>query len=156
VNGSTYIDTVEEFCFLSNTWKKHSFMFESRAHHQMTHLDGSLYVLGGKILETDFERLSEEDKGYIKSTDTVEKFNNETQEWNFTINLYNRRTNFGLISKNDHFIIFGGETLGWGYGKTEIVEMYFPNIRTRKLENNFIHSEKSIWVEMEGKFILLE
>ena len=156
VNGSTYLDTVEEFSFVSNTWKNHSYMFESRAHHQMTHLDGSLYVLGGKILETEFEHISEENKGFVKSTETVEKFTNETQEWNFTIKLYNRRTNFGLISGNYSFIIFGGETLGWGYGKTQTIEVYFPNIGSRKLENNFVYSKNSIYIEMKDKFILLE
>jgi hypothetical protein len=164
VCGTTYIDTVEVYNLKTGIWSLHSIMNEGRAYHKMVLFNENninyLYTIGGKILETDFERLSEENKGYVTTTNTVERMVIENVEnvsdWEFTIPLQNRRTGFGVIVRNDNFLIFGGEIFGCGYGRTGIIEMYIPSKYSRNLLNNFSYASNPNYIEMVNNYILIE
>jgi len=171
VRGTTYTDTVEIYDIKKGIWSLHSNMNESRAYHKMIVFSENvlgydrlyLYVIGGKILETEFERSSEENKGYVSTTDIVERMclvrpdncDFET-DWDFTVPLQSRRTGFEIIVRNDNFLIFGGEIFGSGYGKTGIIEMYIPSKYSRNLINNFAYSTNSKCIQLDQQYILVE
>jgi hypothetical protein len=162
VRGTNYTDTVEVFDIKTGIWSLHSTMNESRSYHKMIVFSENatpyLYVIGGKILETDFERTSEEYKGYVTTTNIVEQMVLENCDfnWDYTIPLQNRRTGFEVIVRNNDFLIFGGEIFGNGYGKTGLIEMYIPSKYSRNLNNNFMYSRNSKCIQIDKNYVLVE
>jgi hypothetical protein len=57
--------------------KYHSRLNIPRGYHEMKNMT----VFGGQVLDYDFDSSSDEEQGYITSTQTIEKYNNSTNKW---------------------------------------------------------------------------